>query len=224
MNDRLPYPTLMLVADRHRSVTPFTDAVLTAMSAGVDLVQLREPNPGDVEISQLARTLVASIGPDRLLLNGRPELAGLLGLGTHLRDGQSSGDIGRPDKGSLIGQSIHGDRSNQPDERSDYLLAGNVFESRTHPGRPGRGIGWLTGVVQSSPVPVLAIGGITAGNVINVMRSGCHGVAVIDAILAVPDPGAATVALRRALDQAVQDERVADGRTRTGISHRETAT
>lgn len=210
MSGRLPYPTLMLVTERHRSATPLTEAVRVAVSAGVDLVQFREPDLSDEETERLAGQLIETVGVERLVLNGRPELARRLGLGLHLRDGQG---IDQPGTGALLGQSIHGTGPQRPDARLDYVVAGNVFATRTHPGRPGRGIGWLTGLVERAACPVLGIGGITAGNATEAMRSGCHGVAAIDAILADPDPGGATAALRRTLDRAVHDGQVIAGRT-----------
>ena len=50
--------------------------------------------------------------------------------------------------------------------------------------------------------PTLAIGGVTAGRVEDLVRAGASGVAVISAILAQPDKRAAAEGLRRALDAA----------------------
>jgi thiamine monophosphate synthase len=51
-------------------------------------------------------------------------------------------------------------------------------------------------------VPVLAIGGVTPERVEQVVRAGASGVAVISAVLGVPDPRTAAKGLRRALDAA----------------------
>jgi len=51
-------------------------------------------------------------------------------------------------------------------------------------------------------VPVLAIGGVSAGRVEEVVRAGASGIAVISAVLAQPDRRAAAGDLRRALDIA----------------------
>ncbi len=218
----LPYPTLMLVTDRHRSSMSLRDAVRAAVSAGVDLVQLREPDLDDAEIERIARDLIGTIGPRRLVLNGRPGLAARLGLGVHLRDGQRNADVAARGDDRLLGRSIHEAGAVVPDDPPDYVQAGNVFATRTHPDRPGRGLDWLARVVENSPVPVLAIGGIDASNVAGVLRSGCHGIGVIDAILAAADPTVATVTLRQALDRAVRDQQVADTGNHTGILGRGT--
>lgn len=195
----------MLVTDRHRSRTPLIEAIGAAVAAGVDLVQLREPDLPDADVRRVAVELLKLIGPDHLILNGRPDLALELGIGLHLREDQSlpeqpSGDDDR----TVLGQSTHKPPGeNRADRRLDYLLAGNIFETRTHPGRPLRGLDWLHEVVRRSDIPVLAIGGITSANLPRVMACGCRGVAVIDAILAGDDPARATRALRDALDRCV---------------------
>jgi thiamine-phosphate pyrophosphorylase len=51
-------------------------------------------------------------------------------------------------------------------------------------------------------VPVLAIGGIDASNVQEVLGTGASGIAVISAILAAPDPEGEAKMLRRALDSS----------------------
>ncbi len=205
MRFSLPVPTLMLVTDRHRSRTPLIEAVDAAVAAGVDFVQLREPDLSDEEMRHLAVELLGLIGPDRLILNGRPNLSLELRIGLHLRDDQSPPDRPAADHDrTLRGRSFHGQPgARRADRRPDYLLAGNVFGTRTHPGRPPRGLGWLYEIVRRSDVPVLAIGGITAANVTSVMACGCHGVAVIDAILAETDPGTAAGTLRAALDRCL---------------------
>jgi thiamine-phosphate pyrophosphorylase len=54
-------------------------------------------------------------------------------------------------------------------------------------------------------VPVVAIGGITAGNAADLARAGAIGLAVIGAILAAPNPEAATRAIRDSFDARAAD-------------------
>jgi thiamine monophosphate synthase len=77
-----------------------------------------------------------------------------------------------------------------------------VYETRSHPGREPAGLSLIEEVTRSVRVPVLAIGGVTVGRIDEVMQAGASGVAVISAVLAQPDRGAAAGELRRALDAA----------------------
>lgn len=60
-----------------------------------------------------------------------------------------------------------------------WLVAGHVFETSSHPGEAGRGVAFLRAVSELSAVPVVAIGGITPGDVPSLLAAGAHGVAVI---------------------------------------------
>ena len=57
-------------------------------------------------------------------------------------------------------------------------------------------------IAAFSRVPVIAIGGINAGNARDVIQAGAGGVAVISAILSSDDPGAAAGKLRETVDAA----------------------
>ena len=212
MNRRLPFPTLMLVTDRHRSRTPLVAAVRGSVAAGVDLVQLREPDLPDAEFRRLAIELLDVVPAEQLIVNGRPDIAREIGSSLHQRDGAGWVSAnGRTGIRGYLGLSIH-EQSRTVDnpERLDYLLAGNVFETRSHPGRPARGIVWLEGLIIRSAIPVIAIGGISAANLAPVMATGCRGVAVIDAILDQEDPAEATRTLRLALDDSVANRTEAE--------------
>ncbi len=164
---------------------------------------------GEDRVRQTAGQLLRLVAPERLVINGLPHVARDFGLGLHLRDGQPAPDPTqwRP---PILGRSVH-DTTRATDDAtgtalsSDYLLAGNVFATRTHPERTERGVTWLASVVASTMEPVIGIGGITRASVARVMATGCAGIAVIDAILADPDPGAAAGRLRTALDACVND-------------------
>jgi thiamine-phosphate pyrophosphorylase len=52
------------------------------------------------------------------------------------------------------------------------------------------------------PVPVVAIGGVTASNVHELLAAGAYGVAVVSAIFASPDPADATRRLLIATGEA----------------------
>lgn len=72
-----------------------------------------------------------------------------------------------------------------------------------------KGLATLERVVEAVEVPVLAVGGITADNLPEVLATGCAGVAVIGAILAAPDPAEAAAAFRAVLGSALARPRYA---------------
>jgi len=192
-------------------------AVEAAVSGGADAVQLREKDPDGrslpaSELSTLARRLRAvTQGRALLLVNGPLEVAVAVGAdGVHLPEGAPM--LPRPRRGFLVGRSVHSAEAACRAEAAgaDYLIAGPIFETRSHPGVEPAGLALVEEIARAVRVPVLAIGGVTAGRVEEVVRAGASGVAVISAVLAQPaEGGAAAEALRRALDAAWSDARAA---------------
>ena len=103
-----------------------------------------------------------------------------------------------------MGRSVHSAEAARRAEAegADYLVAGPVYETRSHPGVEPAGLALIGKIAPAVRVPVLAIGGITTERVAEVVRAGASGVAVISAVLAQREPRAAAEALRRALDAA----------------------
>lgn len=97
----------------------------------------------------------------------------------------------------------------------DYVGCGPVFATGTKAdAKPVRGIAGLQKIVTQAPLPVVAIGGITAARVGDCLRAGAAGVAVISAVSRATDPIAAASQLgtacgcetRPALENGWQDE------------------
>lgn len=95
-----------------------------------------------------------------------------------------------------IGASVHSleEAQARQDEEADYLLVGNIFETRTHPGRPATGLGLIQQVAKLG-LPVIAIGGMTPERVRAVRDAGAWGVAAIGALWHADDPAAAALGL-----------------------------
>ena len=202
----LTLPCLMLVSDRSlcAGVDGLVAAVEAAVSGGADVVQLREKDIASQDLLPLARRLrQATEGRALLLVNG--PLAVALAAeadGVHLPE--DAPPVGRPREGFLIGRSVHSLAAARRAEAEgvDYLIAGPVYETRSHPGREPAGLALIEEVTRSVRTPTLAIGGVNAGRVDAVVRAGASGVAVISATLTQPDKRAAAEGLRRALDAA----------------------
>ncbi len=198
-------PILMLVTDRALcgGADGLVAAVEAAVAGGVDAVQLREKSLPPDDLLALARRL-RTVTRDRalLLVNGPLDVAlAAEADGVHLPEAAPS--VQRPQPGFLVGRSIHSmDAARRAAaEGVDYLVAGPVYPTRSHPGAEPAGLGLIGEVCEAVHVPVLAIGGVTAERVPAVLRAGPDviGVAVISAVLAARDPAAAAAELREAL-------------------------
>jgi thiamine-phosphate pyrophosphorylase len=188
------------------------DLVTRALEGGVDLVQVRDKTASAAALIEQARALrqVATEHGAGLSINDRLDVAlAVEADGVHLA-GQSLpvGDAVRVAQrgggGMLVGRSVHGldEAVRAASEGAHYVTFGHVFPTTSHPGVPPRGLEELARIVQALDVPVIAIGGITANNLDDVLATGCAGIAVISAILAHPDARAATARLRQALDSS----------------------
>jgi thiamine-phosphate pyrophosphorylase len=202
----LPLPCLMLVTDR--SLCGGGDGLVAAVEAavqgGADAVQLREKDLPPEGLLPLARRLRgATLGRALLLVNGPLEVAlAAEADGVHLPE--AAPPVRRRREGFLVGRSVHSLEAARRAEAEgvDYLVAGPVYETRSHPGREPAGLSLIEEITRGVRVPVLAIGGVGVGRVEEVVRAGASGVAVISAVLSATDRRAAAGELRQALDGA----------------------
>ncbi len=202
----LSRPCLMLVSDRSlcAGADGLVAAVEAAVTGGVDAVQLREKDMPSEKLLPLARRLrQATEGQALLLVNGSLEVAlAAEADGVHLPE--EAPPVERPRRSFLISRSVHSLAAARRAEAEgvDYLIAGPVYETRSHPGREPAGLALIEEVTRSVRTPTLAIGGVTAERVEEVVRAGASGIAVISAVLRQPDRRVAAEGLRRALDAA----------------------
>ncbi|MBI3121229.1 MAG: thiamine phosphate synthase, partial [candidate division NC10 bacterium] len=87
--------------------------------------------------------------------------------------------------------------------RADFVVLGPIFET---PSKTPYGAPLTTSLLQqaraATTLPILAIGGINRARIPDVMAAGADGVAVISAVMAAPDPGAAAAELLAAVARA----------------------
>lgn len=115
------------------------------------------------------------------------------------------------DEARLVGYSAHAAEEAVPAERAgaDWVLAGTIFETASHPGRPGAGPALVRAMADRVSVPVVAIGGITPERVAEVVVAGAAGVAVLGGVWRAGDPLDALERYRAALDGAdTEDSRL----------------
>lgn len=211
MRPTLPYPCLCLVTDRRVAWDndDLASRVSAAVAGGVDLVQLREKDLPSGQLLKLAVALEEKIsGRARLIINERVDVAAALpAAGVQLAEDALPVAAARRLLGrdALLGRSIHSlaGAKRAVAEGADFLIAGTMYSSRSHPGEPPAGPELIRQIAAIADTPILGIGGITPDNVGAVMQSGAFGVAVITNILADTDPEQAAARLKAAMRAAL---------------------
>lgn len=91
----------------------------------------------------------------------------------------------------LLGASIHDvdEGRRAAAAGSDFLVAGTLYPSSSHPGRAPTGPQWLTSLAATGGPPAIGIGGIELERVPEVLAAGGAGVAVIRAVWDAEQPG-----------------------------------
>jgi thiamine-phosphate pyrophosphorylase len=197
-------PRLILVTDRHATAgRDLVDVVRMALDAGLPAVQLRDKDlPGGTLFALAERLRAATAATGALLLvNERVDVAVAVGAdGVQLGGGAVPVAAARQllPAGALVGVSTHAAKEVAAGAAAgaDFALFGPVYAT---PGKTEVGAAALASAVRAGPLPVLAIGGVTAAEVPELRASGAAGVAVIRAILGAADPAVVTRALLEAL-------------------------
>jgi thiamine-phosphate pyrophosphorylase len=192
---RLPDPPLLLVTDRKQARLPLARVVERALAGGCRWISLREKDLPAVEQVVLASVLkpLARLAGACLTLHGKPELAMVAGVdGVHLpADADAAAARGAIGTTGLIGISVHSvtQACRVDPALVDYAIAGPAFETASKPGYgPALGARGTTALVRACPVPVIAIGGIEAANVADVLAAGAVGVAVMGGVMRAEAP------------------------------------
>lgn len=194
---------------------PWLDSAEQAIEGGADCLQLREKDLDSGELLRRARQLVALCRSHNTLciINDRPDVAILADAdGVHL--GQT--DLPTRDarrllgRDKIIGVSTHNlDRAKQALlDGADYVGVGPFFRSATKPRDFVAGPAFARQVAEHLPqIPAVAIAGIDAGNVDEVLATGLRAVAVTSAVLGAADVRAAAAELKARLTRSTPTER-----------------
>jgi len=170
-----------------------------AIRGGADTVQYREKRP------LLTRELIEDAGAVKgacedggvaCIVDDRADVAAAVRAdGLHLGRDDLPVSVAR----SLLGPDVLiGGTANSVEEARrvwqqpiDYLGVGPVYGTRSKANpAPVLGIEVLRAIASECPVPVIAIGNITADRVGEVLDAGAHGVAVLSAITCAENPEA----------------------------------
>lgn len=182
-----------------------------ALKGGATFLQLREKTVSDEEIVKQAKELKPLCEKYNvpLIINDSVEIALKTGAdGVHV--GQSDMEVRQareklgPDK--IIGVSAHNVEEALEAERNgaDYLGVGAVFVTDTKGDAKAIDHQIVRDICNAVNIPVVAIGGISETNVMQLKGTGINGVAVISALFAKEDITKATSDLKEMVEQIVQ--------------------
>jgi thiamine-phosphate diphosphorylase len=183
-------------------------SVTDAVAGGVTMVQLREPGATAGEVLETARALKpVTRGKALLIINDRVDVAVAMEA-----DGVQLPETGMPTRAAraqvgkyaVVGRSVHdADAAAQATRQgAEFVIAGTIYKTASKPDAKPAGVALLKEITADSSLPVVAIGGITADKVGDVIKAGAMGVAVISAIAGADDAKEAAEALSLALKEA----------------------
>ncbi len=157
-----------------------------ALTGGLRLVQIREPALPEADRERFARAVVERCHAAGALavVNGDAALAHRSGAdGLHLTASSLAGTTTRPDF-EWVGASCHtrADLEKAASLELDYALLGAVKPTLSHPGRSALGWPAFSDMITRLPMPVFALGGLSADDLCTAKAAGAHGVAGIRAI------------------------------------------
>jgi thiamine-phosphate pyrophosphorylase len=182
--------------------------VSEALSGGVNMVQWRQKSglgsgfnrayAGVCAVVQDAAPLVVNTAWDRAQK--------LPIVNIHLPAKSATIAAARKIVGSrgLVGKSVHSvDEANKAEEDgADYIFAGTVFASASHPDIEPKGPALLEHLRHAITIPIIAIGGITAENLPVCINAGASGVAVLSPFFQTKQPCEVAKQYRTALEAA----------------------
>lgn len=170
------------------------DDIEKAIKGGVTLVQLREKNIATDDIIKSAirtKSVCKKHGIPLIINDNVDAVIGSNADGVHL--GQSDMSISEArkilGKNKIIGATAKTVEQAQKAELegADYLGSGAIFGTTTKDDAKKMDIETLKSITQSVKIPVVAIGGITGENILELRSTGISGAAVVSGIFAQND-------------------------------------
>ena len=202
---------LMLVTDlRLAGGRPLEEIVASAVRGGITAVQLRDKGASTRALLETALRILRLLEGTGipLIVNDRADVAlAARAAGAHL--GQA--DLPAADARRMLGpEAVVGLSIETLEQAADiaadvvtYLGVSPVFATPTKADASAPwGIAGLRALRERTALPLVAIGGIHAGNAAEVLAAGADGLAVVSAICAAPAPEAAARRLRGIVDAA----------------------
>jgi thiamine-phosphate pyrophosphorylase len=201
-------PLLLLVTDRTRyGDRTLEDIFVPALSGGVNMIELREADMTARDLlGEAERLRKLALGGVPLVVYDRVDVAiAARADGVHLAvDSLPISAAKQAGRGVLVGKAVSSVAEAVAAEQSgaDYLVIEPVFFSHYAQDRSPLGPTLVRRIKAKVHLPLLAGGGITAGNAHQVIAAGADGVSVTTEIVDAIDPRAAARLLHDAMREA----------------------
>ena len=192
------------------------EQVEAALKGGATCVQLREKELGREAFLDEARAIGALCRRYDVpfIINDDVEIAMACGAdGVHVGQEDMAARQARELMGGnmILGVSVHDiiEAQRAIDDGADYLGLGAVFPTGTKADAEPMSAATLREICSLAArnhIPVVAIGGINAGNMLELKGSGVDGAALVSAIFSAPDIEGACRELRRLAEEMVKHE------------------
>src|SRR5690349_16306672 len=180
----LQLPRLLGISDAaQRGEQRFFSALNAALSSGLRMVMVREKQMSSDERRAFTHRVIERCAPygALVIVNGDLQAAQIQGVaGVHLPAAQLMQLERRPQL-DWCSASCH-DASEL--ERAvalnlDFVLLGPVGATPSHPDTPPLGWACFSALIARYPLPVYALGGLSAHNITEAYTAGAHGIAMI---------------------------------------------
>ena len=214
-------PLLLLVTDRTRyGDRSLEDIFVPALTGGVNMIEVREADMTARDLlGEAERFRKLALGGVPLVIYDRVDVAvAARADGVHVTgEGLPISAAKKVGRGLLVGKSVTSVAEAVAAEQggADYLIVEPVFFSHYAQGRSPLGPTVVRRIKAKVHLPLLAGGGITAGNAHQVIAAGADGVSVTTEIVDADDPRGAARSLQAVHARGMGDSAVAkrgDGR------------
>ncbi|HLZ29751.1 MAG TPA: thiamine phosphate synthase [Chloroflexota bacterium] len=201
-------PLLLLVTDRTRyGDRSLEDIFVPALSGGVNMIEVRESDMSARDLlGEAERFRKLALGGVPLVIYDRVDVAvAARADGVHITaESLPISAAKHAGRGMLVGKSVTSVAEAVAAEQggADYLVVEPVFFSHYAQDRSPLGPTVVRRIKAKVHLPLLAGGGITAGNAHQVIAAGADGVSVTTEIVDADDPRGAARSLQQAMREA----------------------
>jgi thiamine-phosphate pyrophosphorylase len=198
------------VSDRTRyGDRSLDDVFVPALSGGVNMIELREPDlSGRDLLGEAERLRRVGVGGVPLIVYDRVDVAVAASAdGVHLSsEGLPISAAKQVGRGILVGKTVTSVAEAVAAEQAgaDYLVVEPLFFSHYAQERSPLGPTLVRRIKAKVHIPLLAGGGITAGNAHQVIAAGADGVSVVSEIVDAPETRYAARSLMESMREAWQ--------------------